>query len=57
MVRSSFGAAEGESLWVPGLMAEDRVTITLVEERIVTDMPAGVVTWGPATVKVGKEIE
>ena len=29
-----------------------RTTITLGEERIVTDLPMGVITWGPAFVKV-----
>ena len=29
-----------------------RVTKTLEGERIVTELPAGVITWGPAIIKV-----
>ena len=30
---------------------ERRVTITLDGKKVITDMPAGVITWGPAEVR------
>lgn len=29
-----------------------RATVRLDGEKVITDMPAGVITWGPATVRV-----